>query len=518
MILKNQLLQKYFLLAIATIVGFIVLGFYSHFWVTRLLSTPRSMIEEPLPPLFFARLVDRLNSQDKLAAIQELYRLQDDNRGPKLHLYSYDGRLLYPSDGVLKQIPRQVLEPLVNDYAYVSLQNEKLPGASSNSEFDRGSKGPSIFPGFGPPPGGPPPGPFMNRTTVIRLAGSPAYFVTIAFGPPKIPMPPPKGMPNPILAPIFLIISLVLGIGMTMFMVYNSVAKQVRQADQVISQLQAGNLKARFPVTRQDEFGKAMLRFNKMAEEIEHLVEHLRSAESARSNLLQQLAHDLRTPIAALKSMLQTLNESGPEKSKELQKEFLDLSLKETLYFESLVEDLLFLAQVSEPRYRLGREKVDVHQLLEEVLDDAEFMMVKNSQSKTIERNFNSSLQFIDGDPHLLTRLFRNAIDNALSFSKTRVQISTVDFEGQLQIRIVDDGPGFSVESLAAYGKKRLSRKLVQDSGARVSNGLGSVIIKSIAELHRGQIRVSNLSQEASSGFGAMVEIDLPQIMKPKDS
>lgn len=504
MILKNQLLQKYFLLAIATIVGFIILGFVSHVWVMHLLSTPLTP-EEPLPPIFFAKMVDRLNPTDKLAGLKEFNSMHADDRAPRLALYDQNGDLIYPETATVKALPPESFQSLTQDYQFSHLQNGKNEGPG----FD-GPNGPPLFPGFGPPPGGGPPPRMMSRVSIIKLAGSPSQFITVSMGPLRMP-PPPGGMPNPLLAPLFLVISLILGIGMALFLVYNSVSKQVKQADIVISQLQAGNLKARFPIARKDEFGKAMIRFNQMAEEIERLVEHLRSAETARSGLLQQLAHDLRTPIASLKSMLQTLNEPNQQPSKDLQKEFLDLSLKEILYFESLVEDLLFLAQVSEPRYRLGQEKIDVHQLLEDVLDDSEFILAKSSQVKSIQRQLDAKAMHITGDRHLLTRLFRNAIDNAISFSNKGIQISTYDEGGRLHIRIEDDGPGFSAEALASFGHKRLSRKLTADS-QRVSNGLGSVIIKSISELHRGSVQAFNKKGKNRESLGGAVEIALPQV------
>ncbi|OFZ30697.1 MAG: hypothetical protein A2622_13595 [Bdellovibrionales bacterium RIFCSPHIGHO2_01_FULL_40_29] len=120
-------------------------------------------------------------------------------------------------------------------------------------------------------------------------------------------MRPPPGEFNPILPWLgigSLIISLFIGIGVTIFIIYNSVHKKIKEADDVISQIQSGNLKARFKIQRRDEFGEAMVRFNKMADEIEKLVDHLKFVELARTKLIQELAHD--TKYFTIQNLLQT--------------------------------------------------------------------------------------------------------------------------------------------------------------------------------------------------------------------
>src|SRR5262249_2643324 len=127
--------------------------------------------------------------------------------------------------------------------------------------------------------------------------------------------------------------------------------------------------KARFPIGgRLDELGQAMNRFNKMADEIERLVERLRSTEKSRIALLQDLTHDLRTPIASLKNLLATIEkkrQSRQDNDAEIISEMLSLSQREVDYLEKLVEDLLFLAQVSEPRYRVEQDLVSLLEIVD---------------------------------------------------------------------------------------------------------------------------------------------------------
>jgi methyl-accepting chemotaxis protein len=81
------------------------------------------------------------------------------------------------------------------------------------------------------------------------------------------------------------------------------------EARKVLGKLEAGDLKARFEIKRFDEFGNLILDFNRMAEEVERLVMRLRETELSRSNLLQELGHDLRTPLTSLTTAFETLSE-----------------------------------------------------------------------------------------------------------------------------------------------------------------------------------------------------------------
>src|SRR5262249_45941559 len=154
-----------------------------------------------------------------------------------------------------------------------------------------------------------------------------------------------------------MIIMVLVGIAVALLMIFRSLRDHVVSADHVISELQRGNLKARFPIERLDEIGAAKMRFNAMADEIERLVERLRSAESSRNNLLQELAHDLRTPVASLQSILESVFSMA--KMEPDVAELAELARKEVEYMGHLVEDLLLLAQLSEPSYRPNTQAVD---------------------------------------------------------------------------------------------------------------------------------------------------------------
>jgi K+-sensing histidine kinase KdpD len=95
------------------------------------------------------------------------------------------------------------------------------------------------------------------------------------------------------------------------------------------------------------------------------------------------------------------------------------------------------------------------------------------------------------GDSHLITRLFRNAFDNASRYAVNNITVKVNDQRDKVEILIMDDGPGLTEESLQSFGKRR-ERRQRKDSND-FSLGLGSVIMKTIAQVHGGSVEMINL-------------------------
>ena len=107
--------------------------------------------------------------------------------------------------------------------------------------------------------------------------------------------------------------------------------------------------------------------------------------------------------------------------------------------------------------------------------------------------------------------MLRNTVENAVSFAVKKVRIEVWAEGNRLLISIQDDGKGFTVDALEAFGTRRMTRYLgSNDDGSRLSVGLGSVIIKTIAEAHHGSVKVKNQMGPSGQVLGACVIIALP--------
>jgi signal transduction histidine kinase len=303
--------------------------------------------------------------------------------------------------------------------------------------------------------------------------------------------PPPHGKTGPFrrgtfyIGMITMVCSIVAGIGFSMGFIGLYLRKKSKQAEKIISRLKSGDLKARFDLSKADEASQLMINFNQMADAIEGLVENLRKTELARKTLLQELAHDLRTPVASLKNLQEILIEKGDLLSADKKRHVQEMAINEVVYFERLVEDLLFLSGVNDPKYDQHFAKVNFSFLIKQEIEiiETDHLSVLFQGQEDIE---------IMGNEHLLRRLLKNVFSNASRFSQKLIEVHLKIENSQVILTVIDDGPGMDEQMLGVFGEKKFSRQIDPANKDYISIGLGSVIMKKIMDLHEGVMRVEN--------------------------
>jgi signal transduction histidine kinase len=530
----KHIFRKYFLVTVGILFAFL---FLANFTLNLIL---RAQNETP-PPLrsaiFFARLIDDLGP-NRFENFNHIERLSQASLPLQFVLVDANGKALIgdstlvPKDWPELNLPKNPLESTT-----LEQRDERspplagmLPMIGGNHDGKRHA-GPRLIPSdippgsrrdadLGPPESdlappranrGPPPqggGPNPPRDQIIRLPGEPVQFLFVHLIPNELQRHSHTQFFAISIA--LLIVSILLGVGVAMAFIFRSLGKNVALADSVIAELQKGNLKARFPIKKRNEFGAAMVRFNRMADEIELLVERVVNTEKSRMKLLQELAHDLRTPVASMKNLLETLQSREETLTPTVKRELVSLSVKEVDYFGRLIEDLLILAQVSEPRYHAKKESVDLIAIFTDESESAAVQANTSDKQIFLDKNLPRTSLFTMGDALLLRRMFRNLAVNAFSFAKSSVHVSFQSILPDTATFIVDDdGPGFSEEGIKSFGVRRITRVLGSEQNGRLSVGLGSVIVKTVAELHRGTVQVENRLDSTGNVVGARVIVTL---------
>ncbi len=396
----------------------------------------------------------------------------DAERGSRYFLLDEKGILLYPEKGE-------------RPFSWDSLKLPREPGEMVPLE-EAGGRGASI-------------------RSLVRLEGKPVQYLCMEFKPlasfsPKLPL----------LMLASLILSVLLGAWVALHVLFRSLRQSVGRVDEVMNELKRGNLKARIPVDRSDEIGEAMIRFNRMTDEIERLVERLKEVEKSRTTILQELAHDLRTPIASLKNLVETVQRKDDVLESAVRRELLDLAVNEIDYFDRLVEDLLVMAQIGEPQYMPDSQPALLNELLDEVVETVDHQFASQPKNIKLIKEIPEGDVKIRGNAYLLRRMLRNAIDNAYTYAHSEVRVVLRADAGEAKVLIEDDGPGLSPEAAASYGDRRVGRTLNRSKSNYLRVGLGAVILKNIVRAHQGIVKAGNRQGSGGKILGTAIEITLP--------
>ncbi len=240
----------------------------------------------------------------------------------------------------------------------------------------------------------------------------------------------------------------------------------------------------------------------RLAETLNAMLERLESALARERDFVADAGHELRTPLALLRTELE-LALRHAESPTEL-REAVRLSTEEVDRLTQLADDLLLIAGSDRGRLPLRLEPLAATELLASVARRFEWRA--QEAGRALQTTADSALR-VRGDRVRLEQALGNLVDNALRHGAGPVQLSAAHRDGVVELHVADQGPGFPADFLD-HAFDRFSRPDSARSGGGA--GLGLAIVKTIAEAHGGDSHAAN--QERG---GADVWIALPAGLEP---
>lgn len=244
----------------------------------------------------------------------------------------------------------------------------------------------------------------------------------------------------------------------------------------------------RRPVLR-DEIDYLGVSFDDMASRITSQIEQLKEKDVQRRQLVAQVSHDLRTPLASMQGYIESLRLRRERLSSQEQDHYLDIALKEGRRLSRLVEELFELAALEAREKQPAPEPFPLAELVHDVVQ-------KHGQAAR-----ESQLELtLSGDPTMPTayadlamteRVLDNLIGNAIAYSPAggRIEVVVGLVDGVPQVCVQDSGPGIPAQDLAHIFDPFYRGEASAGSGHA---GLGLAIARRIMALQGGDIRVEN--------------------------
>lgn len=201
-----------------------------------------------------------------------------------------------------------------------------------------------------------------------------------------------------------------------------------------------------------------------------------------QNNFLLSVTHELKTPIAAIKLMGETMKRRvlPPEKTAELMENILENASR----LQDMTENMLTAMQMENNRYNIRKEEINLSEIMEEVKKN---FSIKNEIKGTIQNDIDYY-----GDPILIKMTLNNLVENAIKYSDNKpIELNLFQQNEQLIIEVKDNGVGIKPEF-----RKKVFKKFyrVEDEETRETkgSGLGLFIVKQAVEKHKGKILISD--------------------------
>lgn len=241
-----------------------------------------------------------------------------------------------------------------------------------------------------------------------------------------------------------------------------------------------------------DEIDRLGATFQQMTERINLQMEKLEKSDAMRRELVANVSHDLRTPLATMRGYVETLLMKDEQLPAEERRNYLQTAVSHCERLGSLIDDLFELAKLDAHERVVHSEQFSVSELVQDIIQ--KFELLAKERNIHIVTNIGEHMPFAYADIGMIERVLENLIDNALRYTPEEGSVSIVltdhDSDG-ITVEIRDTGSGIPEDELP-----RIFDRFYQADRSRKGKsshlGLGLAVAKKILELHGSSIEVQS--------------------------
>ncbi len=250
--------------------------------------------------------------------------------------------------------------------------------------------------------------------------------------------------------------------------------------------------------TRHDEIDTLGESYNEMAERIIEQMQTLEEKDNLRRNLVANVSHDLRTPLASLQGYLETLKLKTADLPADERQRYLDIAYSHSQRLTQLVSELFELSKLDARESLPEMEPVALGELVMDVAQ--KFRLKAEERGITLSTEIAEGLPFVAADIAMLDRVLENLVGNAITHSNEggTIRITLRGKDSSVRVTVCNSGEALNEEEIPhLFERFYQSPKNRHGKGA----GLGLAIVKRIVELHDSEIGVERVGGENCFGF-----------------
>ncbi len=262
---------------------------------------------------------------------------------------------------------------------------------------------------------------------------------------------------------------------------------------------------ADFDSEKLDEIESMAATFQAMARRIQQQVDGLREAESLRRELVANVSHDLRTPLASLSGFLETLQLKADTLSDGEKQAYLNIACDNAARLRTLVDELFELAKLEFNEVQPQREQFSLAELAFDL--SHQFHLRAREKHIDFEVIADESVPYVLADVGMIERVLENLIDNSFKHTPAdgRIALRLSKLDGNVEVAVSDSGAGIDAEALPRVLERYYRKDQANGGEEHAGLGLGLTIASRIVELHGSQLCVDSALER-----GTTIKFSLP--------
>jgi signal transduction histidine kinase len=274
--------------------------------------------------------------------------------------------------------------------------------------------------------------------------------------------------------------------------------KNLRKIIQIFKRFEEGDTSARIPKNlMKGELADLSKTFNKMADTILNNIEDLKKVDSLRRELIANVSHDLRSPLAVIHGYIETLMMKDDKLTNEQRRKYLQIIIDSSDKLKHMVSDLFELSKLEAKQIKLKKEKFLINELLADTA--LKFNVLAEEKGISIHSNISKNISTIDADISLMERVIQNLMMNAIKYTPKNgeIRLKVNQENDKIKVDIENTGEGVAEKDIPHLFNRYY--KVDKEKSGIQGTGLGLAIVKKILDLHNFTIQVRSKQNETTS-------------------